>query len=349
MVTAILAWGCASASAADQTITFPTAAAAGPYTPANVSVDPGDSVTFTGAFANHPLEWDAATFLAQSTGTSMAYTFTTPGLYRFHCQIHPSMVGSVNVGGDALATPDFTWSPASPQTGQPVTFTPTGFADPDGSIARYEWDLDGDGSFEASGSAPTHVYSSAGAVTAALRYVDDRNETSSATTHAFTVVRGAGGGSGGGTTPAPGQPGGAGGYGAPVQPGAPGSPSSPAGGAQGAGPSGAETTAPRLRLGARALAFAATGRARVAITAPRASTVTATLKRGRTTLATGSAKLKRAGAASVTLELTRAGKRVLGRAHGSVRATLTVVARAGGNAGGAAATVTKTLSARMRT
>jgi plastocyanin len=335
-----MAWGCASASAADQTITFPAGAAAGAYMPANVSINAGNTVTFNGGFANHPLVWDAGTFPTQATGTSKAYTFASSGLYRFHCSIHDSMVGSVDV--NALATPDFTFAPAQPQTGQAVTFTATAFRDPDGSIARYEWDLDGDGTFEASGQPVSHTYTAAGIVTAALRYVDDRNETSSATTHGFTVVRGAGGGSGGGATPPPGQPGGPGSS-APIQPGALGSPSSPDGGAQGAGPSGAETKAPRLRIGVRALTFTA-GKARVAITVGRASALKATLRRGRTTLATGTATVKRAGAVSITLRLTRAGSGALRRAHGRMRASLTVVARP--RTGGTAATVTKVLSVR---
>jgi hypothetical protein len=246
----------------------------------------------------------------------------------------------VDVAGNALATPDFTWSPGQPQAGQPVTFTATAFTDPDGSIARYEWDLDGDGTFEATGRSVTHSYSAAGTASAALRYVDDRNEPSPATTHAFTVVREAGGGPGGGAIPPPGQAGGTG-NGAPHQPGAPGDPSSPANGTQGAGPTGAETTAPRLRIGARALAFTA-GRARVAITVGRASTVTATLRRGATTLATATATVRHAGAASLTLKLTRAGTGALRRARGRMRASLTVVARP--RLGGTATTVKKTVT-----
>lgn len=330
-----------SAGAINQTITFPTAVTAGPYTPADVTVERGETVTFNGSFANHPLVWDAATFDPRSTGSSAVYAFAQAGLFRFHCMIHPSMVGSVQVNGNALATPDFTWSPASPQAGQAVTFTPTGFTDPDGSIARYEWDLDGDGAFEVVGAPASRTYSAAGAVTVRLRYVDDRGETSPATAHGLTVSA-AGGGSGGGGGPSPGQPGGAGGSGSPIQPGGTGTPSAPNGTGQGAGAGDAGTKAPRLGIAARALAFR-DGRARAALTVPRPATLTATLKRrGGAVLATGRATARHAGPITMTLRLTAAGARALRRGS-AVRATLTVVARPRAK-GAKATTVTKTLS-----
>jgi plastocyanin len=321
----------ASALGADQTITFPTGTASSPYSPANVSIDRGNTVTFNGAFDNHPLVWDAGNFATQATGMSMGYTFAQPGVYRFHCQVHPtSMVGSVTVVGDQLATPDFTFSPAQPRAGQAVTFSATAFTDPDGSIARYEWDLDGDGAFESTGQAVTHTYGAGGNYSAALRYVDDRNETSSATTRAFTVAPGAGG--------EPGRPGSGG---APIQPGAPGSKGSPGSGTQGAGSNGSGTKAPRLRIGARARAFH-DGKARVSVTFARAATLMATLRRSGRTLATGAATTRRAGTKSITLKLTRAGMRAMRRAHGPVRATLAVVARA--RKGSTTATASRTLS-----
>jgi plastocyanin len=335
-----MAWHCAAASAADQAISFPTGTAGAPYMPADVSIGPGETVTFTGAFANHPLVWDGGDFATQSTGTSMAYVLTQPGVHRFHCQIHPTtMVGSVQVSGDALATPDFTWAPSAPRTGQAVTFSATAFTDPDGSIQTYQWDLDGDGSFESTGPSPSHTYAAAGSYAVGLRYVDDRNETSSATTHTLTVVSGAGDGSGGGATPSSGRPGGTG-SGAPNQPGASSGPSSPGNGTQGAG-----TAAPTVRIATRALAFRG-GQARLALKVSRTTALEATLRRGRTTLATGAATARRAGATTIVLKLTRAGTGALRRAHGRMRASLAVVARP--RKGGTATTVKRTLSVSAR-
>jgi plastocyanin len=326
----------ATAGAADQTVAFPTGPAAGAYTPSDVNVDPGNTVTFNGTFASHPLVWNGGQFATQSSGTTNTYTFTQPGLYRFHCQIHASMTGSVLVSGDQLGTPDFTWGPAQPRTGQAVAFAPTAFTDPDGSIAAYLWDLDGNGSFESSGSAPTHTYNNAGTYMVALAYTDDRGETSPATRHPL-VVAGVptGGGSGGGS----------GNGGAPIQPGAPGSPfpasttttagPQPAGGAQGAGPTTETQGATRLRIGTRALTFH-DNRARIAITgAPRARALTARLTRRGTTLARGTARPR---ARTITITLTRAGRAAL-HGHRPLSATLTVAA-------GRTATARKTLSVR---
>lgn len=329
ITSALAACGVAApaAQAASATIAFPTGVAAGAYTPSDVGVDPGDTVTFNGAFANHPLVWTRGDFPTQSSGTTNTYTFTQPGLYRFHCQIHASMTGSVLVSGDQLATPDFTWGPAQPRTGQAVSFAPTAFADPDGSIASYLWDLDGNGSFESSGRAPTHAYINAGTYDVGLAYTDDRGETSPATRHELVIVPapGAGAPGGGGSTG-----GGTGsGGGAPVQPGAAGSlfpaPAAgpaPAGGTQGAGPSTETSGATRLRIGTRALAFRS-GRARIAISgAPSGRALTARITyRGRT-LASGRA---RARARTITITLTRAGRTAL-RSHRAIAVTLTVAA-----------------------
>jgi plastocyanin len=187
-----LALTAGTARADDHAVTFPTGSAPAAYAPDQLEVAAGDTVTFGGAFANHPLVWTDGDFATEDSGTSHGYAFPKPGLYRFHCAIHTtSMVGSVHVPGDALATPDFGVSPAAPRAGDTVTYTATAFTDPDGAVARYEWDLDGDGTFETSstGGQVARAYASARTVHAALRYVDDAHETSAATTH-YVVVAG---------------------------------------------------------------------------------------------------------------------------------------------------------------
>jgi len=329
----LVTWGCATATATamadDHPVTFAPGVSPVQYSPSTTEAAVGDTVTFNGAFGSHPLVWTNGDFLTQSTGTTNSYSFTRPGTFAFHCAIHPStMFGSVHVPGNAFATPEFSWGPASPKTGQAVTFTPGAFTDPDGTVVRYEWDLDGDGIFEATGAAPSRTYSSAGSYDVALRYVDDSHETSPATTHPLTVAQGpiGGGGGGGGTG---GGGGGTGGGGTPSpsptppKPGSPspgsggtggGSTTSPSGGEQGAGTSTPGTTALRVRLGARALTFRS-GHARVTIVLNLSGSAKATLRAGKTVLATGSATL-RAGTRTVGLTLTKAGTRALRRAPG---------------------------------
>ncbi len=351
----LVAWGCvpAAAMAGDHPVTFPFDASPAAYSPSNIEAAVGDTVTFSGAFASHPLVWTDGDFATQPDGTTNTYTFTHPGTFEFHCQIHATMVGSVHVAGNAFATPDFSWAPTSPKTGQAVTFTPGAFTDPDGTVVRYEWDLNGDGSFEAVGSAPSRTYTSAGSYHVGLRYVDDSHETSPVTVHAVTVAQGpttggggtgggGGGGTGGGETTPPTSP----------KPGgsAPGSGSgttggsttSPSGGEPGTGTGTPGTTALRVRLGARALTFRS-GHARVTVVLNLSGSTKATLRVGKTVIATGSAKL-RAGTRSVRLTLTKAGTRTLRRAHGGVRATLTVVARR--SAGAKTTTARRTLTVK---
>ena len=312
----------------------------------------GDTVTFSGPFVSHPLVWSDNDFPVQSSGATNTYTFTRPGTFAFHCQIHASMVGSVHVPGNVFATPDFSWGPTSPKTGQAVTFTPSAFTDPGGTVVRYEWDLNGDGVFEATGAAPSRTYTSAGSYNVGLRYVDDGHETSPTTTHTVAVAQGTttpggGGGTGGGgtgdgggtTSPKPGGSStGSGGSG-----GAGGSTTSPSGGEQGAGTSTPGATALRVRLGARALTFRS-GHARVTVVLNLSGSAKATLRVGETVIATGGATL-RAGTRTVRLTLTKAGTRALRRAHGGVRATLTVIARR--RAGVKATTARRTLTVKL--
>ena len=65
-------------------------------------------------------------------------------------------------------------------SGGTVTFDPSSSSDPDGRIALYSWDLDGDGSYFESSTAPEprrHRYAEAGTFTARLRVTDDAGLT----------------------------------------------------------------------------------------------------------------------------------------------------------------------------
>ncbi|MFN8204770.1 MAG: PKD domain-containing protein [Solirubrobacteraceae bacterium] len=78
-----------------------------------------------------------------------------------------------------------------------MTFDASTSSDPDGKIVKYEWDLDGDGTYESTGTDPTttHTYTAAGDVTAGVRVTDDGGATSTAivTLHVTESDAGAGG------------------------------------------------------------------------------------------------------------------------------------------------------------
>jgi plastocyanin len=179
----------APAGAADHPIAFGGTS----YNPSNVTAAVGDTATFSGSFMNHPLIWDGGQFTDTRSGSSRTFTFSAPGTYAFHCEIHVAlgMKGSITVAGNQHpARVAFSATPATATVGQPVTFTYTGDPDPDGTLVRWEWDLDGDGSFETSTTSgtATRTYASAGTVTVRMRAIDNGNEASAVAEQALTVV-----------------------------------------------------------------------------------------------------------------------------------------------------------------
>ena len=90
--------------------------------------------------------------------------------------------GSYGTNRRPVAT--FTVSPSAPKPNQTVTYNASASSDPDGSIVRYEWDLDGNGSYETNtGTNPqaTTTYATAQNIDVHLRVYDNSNGTDVAT------------------------------------------------------------------------------------------------------------------------------------------------------------------------
>jgi hypothetical protein len=86
-------------------------------------------------------------------------------------------------------TASFTFAPSPASTRQTVTFNGSASSDAGGSITKYEWDLDGNGSFETNTgttATATRVYDTEGAVTVGLR-VTDNGALTGQTTRSVTV------------------------------------------------------------------------------------------------------------------------------------------------------------------
>ena len=186
-----------SASAADQPIAFADYV----YSPPTASITVNDTVTFSGDFNRHPLVWSDGS--VTTTGPSKTFTFAHPGTYAYYCQVHADtrgMRGSVTVVDQHPASVSFSVTPAAPTAAQPVTFTYTGSADPDGTLTSWKWDLDGDGSFETTtpGGTATTTYSTPRTVTVRMYAIDDSGEPSATAQQAVTIgAAGAGGGGSG--------------------------------------------------------------------------------------------------------------------------------------------------------
>jgi PKD repeat protein len=71
-------------------------------------------------------------------------------------------------------------APATAAVGATVTVDGTASTDPDGTVARYEWDLDGDGAYETQGAAAPVTLTGAGARTVRLRVTDAFGATATA-------------------------------------------------------------------------------------------------------------------------------------------------------------------------
>jgi plastocyanin len=72
------------------------------FEPANIAVNPGDTITWTNEGAHpHTVTSDDGQFDSETLmpGESFSVTFEGAGTFPYHCEIHPSMTGSVTVGG----------------------------------------------------------------------------------------------------------------------------------------------------------------------------------------------------------------------------------------------------------
>jgi plastocyanin len=70
--------------------------------PRCLQIKAGQTVTWTGSFATHPLQADQGDkpnpiSTADLSGASTTVTFPTAGTYGFKCQVHASMMGAVLV------------------------------------------------------------------------------------------------------------------------------------------------------------------------------------------------------------------------------------------------------------
>ncbi len=81
----------------------------------------------------------------------------------------------------------FAFTPASPAPGASVLFNAASSYDPDGSIANYQWDFNGDGVFDRTGVSTTWTFPAAGTYNVLLRVTDNLGATGQ-TTRPVAVV-----------------------------------------------------------------------------------------------------------------------------------------------------------------
>jgi hypothetical protein len=86
-------------------------------------------------------------------------------------------------GENQIPVASFTWTPSNPTINQQITFDASTSNDPDGSVAKYEWDWNNDGTYIDSKTTPTVTYSwsQAGNYPVTLRVTDSGGATSTKT------------------------------------------------------------------------------------------------------------------------------------------------------------------------
>jgi subtilisin-like proprotein convertase family protein len=159
---------------------------------------PGDTVQFDASGSHDPVgtinhyEWDLdgdGTF-ETDTGTSpfASHLYAARGAYPVSVRVTDDgakqnvYTRSVHVSNPPTAA--VTASPLAPLSGQSVTLDAGGSSDPDGPIARYEWDLDGDGTFETDTGTVSqlqHAFATPGVHTVGVQVTDSDGATDIAT------------------------------------------------------------------------------------------------------------------------------------------------------------------------
>jgi PKD repeat protein len=138
------------------------------------------------------------------TGSIVYRQFTAVGTYTVTLTVTDnqgatnSVSHQVQIGSPAQPpVAVFTYLPASPTVGTPVSLSATSSYDPDGSIVSYQWDLNGDGVNDSSGPIGHVTYSAPGTAVVRLT-VTDNSGLSASTTQTITILP-----SGGGTPSTP--------------------------------------------------------------------------------------------------------------------------------------------------
>jgi len=100
-------------------------------------------------------------------------------------EIELNLLDPIIVSGTPNEPPlvGFTVSPADRRINQPVTFDASSSFDPDGRIAKYEWDFNGDGLFDSTTTEPTvtYTYATSGSKSVTVRATDNEGATARST------------------------------------------------------------------------------------------------------------------------------------------------------------------------
>ncbi|MCB1186344.1 PQQ-binding-like beta-propeller repeat protein [bacterium] len=152
--------------------------------PLVVTLDASDS-SDDGTITGYSWDWDGDGLYDSFSDVPMVqHTYVQPGAYVAIVKVTDdsgqedtdSLGLTVNVAGNDLPVAIVTASPDGGENELWVTMDASGSFDPDGSIVLYEWDFEGDGSYESYGisTTVTHYYGQIGNYRASVRVTDDK-------------------------------------------------------------------------------------------------------------------------------------------------------------------------------
>jgi subtilisin-like proprotein convertase family protein len=315
----------------------------------STSSDPEDGLNL--AKYEWDLDYDGSDFTPDKSGARPIVQFATPGAHRIALRVTDSdgATGTASETFDVpptfAPTPVVTATPNPVVAGALVSFDASGSTD-DGRIVAYDWDLDGNGTYETTGTSPAAArsYPNAGVISVGLRLTDDDGRFT--VTHLAVLVRGAGGAGGGS---GPGSPGATSGRRTPTGGmGAAGGAAGGAGGGAAGGPAQGELAASlagssiqKLKLITKkglSLSCRADRAATCSVTAmlPAAKARSLGLSKSRKkafALGRASVRLRKAGTATITV---RVSKRVLAKLRRVSKVSVLVTGNAADSGGGRA-------------
>lgn len=147
-----------------------------------VNFDASGSTDTDGTIENYSWDLDGDGTFETDTGTTptTSHTYAENGTYLVAVKVTDDegksglAVDPVTVE-NRLPTAAFTWSPTVAKRKKPVTFDASASSDPDGTIARYLWDFDGNGTVDREAQNPviSHSFSNTGNFPVTLTVVDD--------------------------------------------------------------------------------------------------------------------------------------------------------------------------------
>ncbi|MEZ5336964.1 MAG: PKD domain-containing protein [bacterium] len=157
--------------------------------PLTVNFDAGASMDIDGEIVSHEWDFEGDGFAAPVAEHTAQHVYAQTGNFLARLRvtdneggqrITETVISVSGVGGNQAPNAVISADVTTGNAPLSVAFLATGSSDPDGSITKYEWDVDGDGSFETdTGTTPAHasLYTDAGSYNATLRVTDDQGST----------------------------------------------------------------------------------------------------------------------------------------------------------------------------